>query len=200
MLKKVYSLIMIIMLVSSCATKKHITSSTTTSATNIVTDSATQSKNISEDLQIEWVLDGEETSGIVDTSGIPKWLKPILPSADKPPRKGKLRDTSKIPKWLKPILPSTDKPPRRGKLRITISEHTSSSSQLSMLKKSMKSKQKKKAKTTEKAKESVKSQNRNWLISSIIIIIFGFLVKYVLEHKNNIKKAWRKVKKSLSLH
>lgn len=174
MLKKVYSLIMIIMLVSSCATKKHITSSTTTSATNIVTDSATQSKNISEDLQIEWVLDGEETSGIVDTSGIPKWLKPILPSADKPPRK--------------------------GKLRITISKHFSSSTQQTKAKKSVKSKKKEKAKTTEKAKESVKSQNRNWLINSIIIIIFGFLVKYVLEHKNNIKKALRKVKKSLSLH
>ena len=174
MLKKLYSLIMIIMLVSSCATKKHITSSTTTSATNIVTDSATQSKNISEDLQIEWFFDGEETSGI--------------------------SDTTKIPKWLRPILPSADKPPQKGKLRITISKHSSSSSQLSMVRKSEKSKQKEKAKTKERAKTSVKSQNRNWLISSIIIIIFGFLVKYLLEHKNNIKKAWRKVKKSLSLH
>ena len=174
MLKKVYSLIMIIMLVSSCATKKHITSSTTTSATNIVTDSATQSKNISEDLQIEWFFNGEEASGISDTTNIPKWLKPILPSADKPPRK--------------------------GKLRITISKHFSSSTQQTKAKKSVKSKKKEKAKTTEKAKECVKSQNRNWLINSIIIIIFGFLVKYVLEHKNNIKKALRKVKKSLSLH
>lgn len=174
MLKKVYSLIMIIMLVSSCATKKHITSSTTTSATNIVSDSATQSKNISEDLQIEWFFNGEEASGISDTTNIPKWLKPILPSADKPPRK--------------------------GKLRITISKHFSSSTQQTKAKKSVKSKKKEKAKTTEKAKECVKSQNRNWLINSIIIIIFGFLVKYVLEHKNNIKKALRKVKKSLSLH
>ena len=174
MLKKLYSLIMIIMLVSSCATKKHITSSTTTSATNIVTDSATQSKNISEDLQIEWFFDGEEASSISDTTNIPKWLKPILPTADKPPRK--------------------------GKIRITISKHSSSSSQKTKVEKSVKSKQKEKAKSTEKAKESVKSQNRNWLISSIIIIIFGFIVKYVLEHKNNLKKAWRKVKKSLSLH
>lgn len=174
MLKKVYSLIMIIMLVSSCATKKHITSSTTTSATNIVTDSATQSKNISEDLQIEWCFDGEEASGISDTTNIPKWLRPILPSADKPPQK--------------------------GKLRITISKHFSSSSQQTKVEKSVKSKQKEKAKMKERAKESVKSPNRNWLISSIIIIIFGFIVKYSLEHKNNIKKAWRKVKKSLSLH
>ena len=174
MLKKLYSLIMIIMLVSSCATKKHITSSTTTSATNIVTDSATQSKNISEDLQIEWFFDDEEASGISDTTNIPKWLKPILPSADKPPRK--------------------------GKLRITISKHFSSSTQQTKVKKSVKSKQKEKTKKKERAEKSVKSQNRNWLINSIIIIIFGFLVKYVLEHKNNIKKALRKVKKSLSLH
>ena len=169
--KIVYSLIMIIMF-ASCATEKHITSSTTT--TDINTDSAYQSKNIAEDLQIEWVLDGEETSGIVDTSGIPKWLKPILPSADKPPKK--------------------------GKLRISISKHFSSSSQQTKVKKSVKSKQKEKAKTKERAEKSVKSQNRNWLISSIIIIIFGFLVKYLLEHKNNLKKAWRKIKKSLSLH
>ena len=169
--KIVYSLIMIIMF-ASCATKKHITSSTTT--TDIVSDSAFQEKNISEDLQVEWFFNGEETSGIADTSGIPKWLKPILPSADKPPKK--------------------------GKLRISISKHFSSSAQQTKVEKSVKSKQKKKAKTTEKAKESVKSPNRNWLISSIIIIIFGFLVKYLLERKNNIKKAWRKIKKSLSLH
>lgn len=171
MKKIVYSLIMIIMLFS-CATKKQITSSTTT--TDIIKDSASQEKNISEDLQIEWFFDGEEASGNTDTTGIPKWLKPILPSADKPPRK--------------------------GKLRISISKHFSSSAQQTKVEKSVKSKQKKKAKTTERAKESVKSQNRNWLISSIIIIIFGFLVKYLLEHKNNIKKAWRKMKKSLSLH
>lgn len=171
MKKIVYSLIMIIMLFS-CATKKQITSSTTT--TDIIKDSASQKKNISEDLQIEWFIDGEEASGISDTTNIPKWLKPILPSADKPPKK--------------------------GKLRISISKHFSSSAQQTKVEKSMKSKQKKKAKNAKKAKESVKSTNRNWLISSIIIIIFGFLVKYVLEHKNNIKKAWRKVKKSLSLH
>lgn len=169
--KIIYSLIMIIMF-ASCATKKHITSSTTT--TDIVSDSASQEKNISEDLQVEWFFDGEETSGITDTTSIPKWLKPILPSADKPPRK--------------------------GKIRISISKHFSSSTQQAKAKKLVKSKQKEKAKTKERAEKSVKSQNRDWLISSIIIIIFGFLVKYVLEHKNNIKKAWRKVKKSLSLH
>lgn len=169
--KIIYSLIMIIMF-ASCATKKHITSSTTT--TDIVSDSASQEKNISEDLQVEWFFDGEETSGITDTTSIPKWLKPILPSADKPPRK--------------------------GKIRISISKHFSSSTQQTKAKKLVKSKQKEKAKTKERAEKSVKSQNRDWLISSIIIIIFGFLVKYVLEHKNNIKKAWRKVKKSLSLH
>lgn len=161
-----------IIMFASCATKKHITSSTTT--TDIVSDSASQEKNISEDLQVEWFFDGEEASGITDTTNIPKWLKPILPSAGKPPKK--------------------------GKLKISLSKHYSFSSQQTEVKKSVKSKQKEKAKTTEKAKESVKSQNRNWLISSIIIIIFVFLVKYLLEHKNNIKKALRKVKKSLSLH
>ena len=161
-----------VIMFASCAAKKHVTSSTTT--TDIVTDSASQEKNISEDLQIEWFLDGEEASGIADTSGIPRWLKPILPS--------------------------TDKPPKKGKVRISISKHFSSSSQQTKVKKSVKSKQKEKAKTKERAEKSVKSQNRNWLIISIIIIIFGFLVKFVLQHKNLAENAWRKVKKSLSLH
>lgn len=170
MKKIVYSLLMIILLIS-CATKKQITSSTTTA--DFIKDSATQSKNISEDLQVEWFFDGEEASGISDTTNIPKWFKPILPS--------------------------TDKPHKKGKIRISISKHFSSSSQQTKIKKSVKSKQKEKAKTKERAEKSVKSQNRNWLIISIIIIILGFLVKFVLQHKNNIKKAWRKVKKSLSL-
>ena len=161
-----------IIMFASCATKKHITSSTTT--TNIVSDSASQEKNISEDLQVEWFFDGEEASGITDTTNIPKWLKPILPS--------------------------TDKPPRKGKLKISISKHYSFSSQQTEVKKAVKSKQKEKTKTKESAEKSVKSQNRNWLYISIIIIILGFLVKKLLEHKNNIKKALRKVKKSLSLH
>lgn len=171
MKKIVYSLIMIIMF-ASCATKKHIASSTTT--TDIISDSASQCKNMAEEMQVEWFLDGEEASGIADTSGIPRWLKPILPS--------------------------TDKPPRKGKLRITISKHFSSCTQQTKAKKSVKSKQKEKAKTKERAGKSVKSQNRNWLIISIIIIILGFLVKFVLQHKNLAENAWRKVKKSLSLH
>lgn len=157
---------------ASCATKKQITSSTAT--TDIISDSTSQCKNMAEELQVEWYFDGEEASGITDTSGIPRWLKPILPSADKPPRK--------------------------GKLRITISKHFSSSTQQTKAKKSVKSKQKEKAKSKERTEKSVKSQNRNWLIISIIIIILGFLVKIVLQHKNIAENAWRKVKKSLSLH
>lgn len=171
MKKIVYSLMMIIMLIS-CASKKQITSSTATA--NIVRDSTSLEKNISEDLQIEWFFDGEEASGISDTTNIPKWLKPILPS--------------------------TDKPPKKGKIRISISKHFSSSSQQTKIKKSVKSKQKEKAKSKERTEKSVKSQNRNWLIISIIIIILGFLVKFVLQHKNLAENAWRKVKKSLSLH
>lgn len=172
MKKIVYSLIMIIMLISSCASKKQITTSTT--STDISIDSASQNRDIAEEMQIEWFFDGEETSGIADTSRIPKWLKPVLPSADKPPKK--------------------------GKLRISFSKHYSISAQQTKVQKSVKSKQKEKAKTKEKTKESVKSQNRNWLVNSIIIIIFGFLVKYLLGHKNSIKKTWRKIKKFLSLH
>lgn len=171
MKKLIYSLALIMMLIS-CATKKQVTASTTTT-TDIITDSASQCKNMAEEMQLEWFFDGEESSGIADTSGIPKWLKPILPS--------------------------TDKPPRKGKLKISISKHFTTSSNQTKVEKSAKIKKKEKAKTTEKAKSSVKSKNWKWLVILIIVIIIGFIVKYWLEHKNNIKKAWRKVKKSLSL-
>lgn len=171
MKKIIYSLIMIMMLIS-CASKKQITSSTATA--NIIRDSASQEKNISQDLQVEWFFDGEEASGISDTTNIPKWLKPILQS--------------------------TDKPPRKGKLRITISKHFTSSSNQNKIEKSAKIKKKEGTKTTEKAKVNVKSKNWKWLVILIIVIIIGFIVKYLLEHKNNIEKTWRKVKKSLSLH
>lgn len=157
---------------ASCATKKHITSSTTT--TDIISDSASQCKNMAEEMQVEWYFDGEEASGITDTTNIPKWLKPILPS--------------------------TDKPPKKGKLRITISKHFSSYSQLAKVEKSAKIKKKEKTKTTEKSKENVKTKNWKWLVILIIVIIFGFIVKFVLQYKNIAENAWRKVKKSLSLH
>lgn len=171
MKKIVYSLLMIIMLISSCATKKQISSSTT--STDIKIDSVSQNRDMTEDMQIEWFFDGEETSGITDTSGIPKWLKPILPSADKPPKK--------------------------GKLRISVSRHFSTSTQHTQVQKSVKSKQKEKTKTTEKAKVSVKSKKWKWLVVLIIVIIIGFCVKYLLERKYIIKKTWCKIKKSLSL-
>lgn len=142
---------------ASCATKRHITSSTTT--TDIISDSASQCKNMAEEMQVEWYFDGEEASGITDTTNIPKWLKPILPS--------------------------TDKPPRKGKLRITISKHFSSSSQLAKVEKSAKIKKKEKTKTTEKSKENVKTKNWKWLVILIIVIIFGFIVKFVLQRKKN---------------
>ena len=161
-----------IMMLISCATKKQVTASTTTT-TDIITDSASQSKNITEDMQIEWFYDGEDASGITDTSGIPKWLKPILPS--------------------------TDKPPRKGKLKISISKHLSTSSNQTKIEKSEKIKKKEKAKTTEEAKGNVKSKKWKWLVVLIIVIIIGFLVKFVLQHKNSIKKSWCKTKKYLSL-
>lgn len=172
MLKKVFSMVMIMILIS-CASKKQITTSTTTT-TDIIADSASQTKNISEDLQIEWFYDAEDAFGITDTSEIPKWMKPVLPQSGKPPKK--------------------------GKLKISISKHFSTSSNQTKIEKSAKIKKKEKAKTTEKAKENVKSKNWKWLVILIIVIIIGFIVKYLLEHKNSIEKAWCKMKKSLSLH
>lgn len=179
-----------ILVLGSCATKKEI--SKTTKETNINIDSSattSDKRQINKEYSIEWEYEGEfgnmlnpDTS---DTTEIPKYLlKPDLPT---------------IPKLLvTEKLPEIRKHPGKGKIKIKISE---SSSLEQNINKETKIKEKVQTKENKQNTESsVKTQKRNWLVSSIIIIIIGLIVKYAFDHRNNLKKIWKSIKKKITLH
>lgn len=190
MIKIIYTFIMILVLGSCATTKKEI--SKTTKETNINIDSSattSDKKKINKEYSIEWEYEGEfgnmlnpDTS---DTTEIPKYLlKPDLPTIPK------LLETEKFPEIRKH--------PGKGKIKIKISESASLEQNIN---KETKMKEKVQAKENKQNTESsVKTQKRNWLVSSIIIIIIGLIVKYAFDHKNNLKKICKSIKKKITLH
>ena len=109
------------------------------------------------------------------------------------------RATSKIPKLPgAENLPEKRSIPGKGKIKIKISE---SSSLEQNINKETKVKEKVQTKENKQNTESsVKTQKRNLLVSSIIIIIIGLIVKYAFDHKNNLKKIWKSIKNKITLH
>ena len=191
MIKIIYTFIMILVLGSCATTKKEI--SKTTKETNINIDSSattSDKRKIDKEYSIEWEYEGDfgniQNPDTSNTTEIPKWLlKPDLPS---------------IPKLLLGAenLPRKRSIPGKGKIKIKISE---SSSLEQNINKETKVKEKVQTKENKQNTESsVKTQKRNWLVSSIIIIIIGLIVKYAFDHKNNLKKIWKSIKKKITLH
>lgn len=184
MIKIIYTFIIILIFGSCATTKKEILKSTKETNINIDSSSITTDKRkVDREYSIEWEYEGDfgyivnpDTS---NTTEIPKWLlKPDLPS---------------IPK-----LPGTENLPGKGKIKIKISE---SSSLEQNINKETKMRKKEQAKENKQiSKPNVKSQNKKWLVSSIIVIIIGLIVKYAFCHKNNLKKAWNFIKKKITLH
>lgn len=192
MTKIIYTFIMILILGSCATTKKEISKST--KETNINIDSSaitTDKRKIDREYSIEWEYEGDfgdiQNSDTSHTTEIPKWLlKPDshLPSITK------LLEKEKLPE--KRMLPG------KGKIKIKISE---SSSLEQKINKETKMKKKEQVKENKQNTETnVKTQKRNWLVSSIIIIIIGLIVKYAFDHKNNLKKIWKSIKKKITLH
>ena len=192
MTKIIYTFIMILILGSCATTKKEISKSTKETNINIDSSATTSDKRqVDREYSIEWEYEGDfgnilnpDTS---NTTEIPKWLlKPDypLPSIDK------LLGKEKLPE--KRMLSG------KGKIKIKISE---SSSLKQKINKETKMKKKKQVKENKQNTESsVKTQIRNWIVSSIIVIIIGLIVKYAFDHKNNLKKIWNLIKKKITLH
>ena len=190
MIKIIYTFIIILIFGSCATTKKEIVKSTKETNINIDSSSITEDKRkIDREYSIEWEYEGDfgnilnpDTS---NTSEIPKWLlKPDFPSIPKLP------GTENLP--CKRNLPG------KGKIKIKISESSSLEQNINK-----KTKMKEKAQTRENkqiSKPNVKSQNKKWLVSSIIVIIIGLIVKYAFGHKNNLKKIWNLIKKKITLH
>ena len=127
-------------------------------------DSAFQHVLSNKNIEIEWIFSD-------DTTAIP-FLPGKNDTAAKPSRKY-----------------SPQKIPRCGKIRIHITNDSIVS------KGEVKATAKKKAKTKKKEPAKVlKPQKAKNHFNFIYVIIFGFCVKYLWEHKKSLKKIWNLIK------
>ena len=160
--------------ISSCSSHKQITSTNTKAKTTTTAslDSLLKRASIAEDVEIYWNFD--ENSGIKAESN-----------------KGSEQ---------KPLIPSSKKPPKKGIVHIKITKQAEVVNQQSKIEKKEQQTQKQKTKKKQNNKPRVKKKENNVFVNALLIIIFGLIVKYVFDHKNNLKKVWSLLKKKLTLH
>ena len=159
------------MVISCSSHRKAVESSSidTTDKTSLI--SKYLEKSLAEDIEIEWSLDNDSVS----------FQNAITAS------------------YKDSIKPAHRKPPKKGKIHIKIARKEKVTNQHIVEVKKIKRTEKNKTKDKQIAKPNVKKKSSNILINSIIIIIFGIIVKFLFSHRNNIKKVWKKIKKSLTL-
>lgn len=97
------------------------------------------------------------------------------------------------------IKPAKRKPPKKGRIHIKIARQENISNQHITEVTKIKRAEKQKTKDKQYTKPIVKKKSRNILVNSIIIIIFGIIVKFLFSRKNKLKKVWKKIKNSLTL-
>lgn len=170
MKKIVYFLLM--MIVVSCTSHRKVAeSSSIETKDNTSMISQYLEKSLAEDVDIEWTLEDESVSCKIDNSA----------------------------SYKDSIKPAQRKPPKRGKVHIRIAKHENIASQHITEEKKVKRTENNKTEEKQYTKPNVKKKNYKILVNSIIIIIFGFFVKFLFSHKKSLKKIWNKIKNSLTL-
>lgn len=170
-MKKILYFILILIVVSCTSHRKISKTSTIETADNTSLISRYLEKSLAEDIEIEWSLDDDTISY---QSAISANFKDNIKRAQR-------------------------KPPKKGKINIRINRHENVSCQHITEEKKVQTKQKQKTEDKQYTKPSVKKKNSNILINSIIIIIFGIIVKILFSRRKRLKKIWNKIKKSLTL-
>ena len=160
--------------ISSCSSQKQMTSANTKTKTSTFTslDSLLQQASIAEDVEISWNFD------------------------ENPAVKAESNKDSE----QKPLIPSSEKPPKKGAVHIKITKQAEVVNQQSKIEKKEQQTQKQKTKKKQNNKPIVKKKENNVYVNAIWIIIIVLIVKYVFDHKNNLKKVWNLLKKKLTLH
>lgn len=161
-------------IINSCSTQKQMASTETKTKTSSISclDSLFQRATIAEDVEITWSID--EDPG-------------LNPESNKNPEQN-------------PLIPSDKKPPKKGTVHIKITKQAEVVNKQSKIEKKVQQTQKQKTKKKQNNNPKVKKKENNIFINAIFVIIFGLIVKYVFDHKNNLKKIWSKIKKRLTLH
>lgn len=160
--------------ISSCSSQKQMTSTNTKTKTSTFTslDSLLQRATIAEDVEISWSFD-EDQGGKAESNK----------SSEQ-----------------KPLIPSSKKPPKKGTVHIKITKQAEVVNQQSKIEKKEQQTQKQKTKKKQNNKPIVKKKENNVFVNALLIIIIILIVKYVFDHKNNLKKVWNLLKKKLTLH
>lgn len=159
-------------MVISCSSHQKISTSSNIKATdNTSLISQYLKKSLAKDIDIEWILEDDTLRCQIDNYA-------------------SFKDS---------IKPAQRKPPKKGKIHIRIAKHENITSQHIAEEKKVKRTEKNKTEEKQYTQPNVKKKNYKILVNSIIIIIFGFFVKYLFSHKNNLKKIWHKIKNSLTL-
>ena len=160
------------MIAVSCTSHRKISaSSTIESKDNSSLIAQYLEKSLSEDIDIAWTLEDDTLS-------------------DKIANSANNKDS---------IKPPLRKPPKKGKIHIRIARHENITSQHITEEKKVQAKQKQKTEDKQCSKPIVKKKSSNLLFNSIIIIIFGIIVKILFSRRKSLKKIWNKIKKSLTL-
>lgn len=162
---------MMMMIISCSSHRKICTSSNVKATDNTSLISQYLEKSLAEDIDIEWTLEDDTLSYQIDNSNCYK-------DSIKPPR---------------------NRPPKKSKIHIKIAKHENITSQHITEEKKVKRTEKNKTEEKKYNQPNVKKKNFKILVNSIIIIIFGFFVKYLFSHKKSFKKIWNKIKNSLTL-
>lgn len=160
-------------IINSCSTQKQMASTETKTKTSSISclDSLFQRATIAEDVEITWSID--EDPG-------------LNPESNKNPEQN-------------PLIPSDKKPPKKGTVHIKITKQAEVVNKQSKIEKKVQQTQKQKTKKKQNNNPKVKKIENNIFINAIFVIIFGLIVKYVFDHKNNLKKVWNLLKKKLTL-
>lgn len=170
-MKKIVYFIMMMIVVSCTSHRKVAESSSIETKDNTSLISQYLEKTSAEDIDIEWTLEDNSVSCQIDNSA----------------------------SYKDSIKPQQRKPPKKGKIHIRIAKQENITNQHITEEKKVKRTEKNKTEEKQYTKPNVKKKNYNILVNSIIIIIFGFFVKYAFSHKNILKKVWNKIKNSLTL-
>lgn len=169
-------MLMMMIVITSCSSQKQMTSTTTYATTESSSvsklDSLYQRAAMAEDVEISWSFDEDPHENTKSNQTLDE----------------------------NPIKPSAKSPPRRGTIHVKISKQAEVVKQHSKVEKKKKLKQKQKNKNKQNNKLKVKKEKNNLWVNVLFIIIFGLIVNFVFQHKNNLKKNWSVLIKMLNLH
>lgn len=160
------------MMMISCTSHRKISESSSIQSTdNTSLISQYLEKTFAQDIDISWTLDDDSVS-----------LQNAIAN-----------------NYKNSIWPAQRKPPKKGRIHIKIAKQEYVSNQHITEETKIKRTEKHKTKDKQYTKPIVKKKSNNILVNSIIIIIFGIIVKFLFSHKNKLKKVWKKIKNSLTL-